>query len=45
MYLKDEGWEGVVWIDVDQDDKCWALVNTVIKLINNLAKNVRNTIQ
>ena len=45
MDLKDEGSERVVWIDVDQDDRCLALVNMVIKLIDNLTKNLRNKVQ
>jgi hypothetical protein len=33
MYLREIGWDGVDWIDMDQDRDQWrALVNTVLNL-------------
>jgi hypothetical protein len=33
MDLRETGWNGVDWIDMDQDGDQWrALVNTVLKL-------------
>jgi hypothetical protein len=34
MDLRDLGWGGVVWIDLDQETDHWgALVNTVMKIL------------
>jgi hypothetical protein len=31
--LREAGWEGMEWIDLDQDRDClWALVNTIMNL-------------